>query len=378
MTAAVLSAYRFHMFELARQLKHREQLDCLYTAMPKSQVTEVPEDRLRTHPVGALLRHAWERVAGPSSTLNWWVVRDFDDWCSRTMSGHDLTIHASSFSTRAMRISHQRGSKVICDRGAQHIIAQKRLLETECRRLGLVAPQFDDRLIDRELEEYEIADVIVVPSQAAVSSYIAEGIDPRKLIRIPYGVDTSSFVPLEESTRNLRKVLSVGTLGPQKGQHILVEAFRRLTSDGATLELLGGRDDRRFIERFIRPDSRVLLKDTIPRSAMPRAMGTAGIFALMSVHDGFGMVVAQAMSCGLPVIVSDAVGAADIVADGEDGFVVPYGDIDTLTDRLGLLLEDTSLVLRMGERARSKSMSLGGWQEYGASYDLLCRGLVGR
>ena len=373
---AVLSAYRFHMFELAKQLEILGTLEALYTAMPKRLIDEIPSTYVRSHSQRALLRNGLERIVGPRSQLNWMVVNEFDKWCARKLGPHKITIHASSFTTNAMRLSKDRGAITICDRGAQHILAQRRLLSDERESLGLLPPNFDERLIDRELEEYDMATAIVVPSRSAYQSYVDNGVPPKKVRQISYGVDTTRFNPAPLGSRDLRKVLCVGALDPQKGQHYLVEAFARIQDPDLRLELLGAGHDKRFLEKLEGVDNRIIFSDTVPRSAMPALMAGAGVFALMSVQDGFGMVVAQAMACGLPVIVSDAVGASDLVVDGETGFVVPSGDVNRLTEVMSTLVADPELIVEMGKHARRSVMSLGDWNGYGKEYDLLCRQLV--
>ncbi|MDE0821943.1 MAG: glycosyltransferase, partial [Opitutales bacterium] len=70
-----------------------------------------------------------------------------------------------------------------------------------------------------------------------------------------------------------------------------------------------------------------------------------------SLADGFGYVVQEAMACGLPVIVTDATGAADLVTDGRNGFVVPAGDAQSIADRLAHLIQCPSLLPTLGRCA---------------------------
>jgi glycosyltransferase involved in cell wall biosynthesis len=211
---------------------------------------------------------------------------------------------------------------------------------------------------------------------AAMVSYVGEGIPKDRIRVIPYGVDTESFKPVPPHERDLGRVLSVGALDPQKGHQHLVEGFHRIPGHKYSLELLGSTHNREFVSRLIQRDSRVRIRDTVQRAKMQAVIARSGVFALMSVQDGFGMVVVQAMACGIPVIVSDSVGAADIVTDGVDGFVIPVGDTDTLSVRLHELLAEPSLILEMGCRAREKVLALGGWTGYGLAYESACRSLL--
>jgi glycosyltransferase involved in cell wall biosynthesis len=90
-----------------------------------------------------------------------------------------------------------------------------------------------------------------------------------------------------------------------------------------------------------------------------RTVGFAQVYGGMSVlvhpslADGYAYVVAEAMACGVPVIVTSNTGASDLVVDGENGFIVAPGDAAAITDRLQLLARDRERVRRMGTAARA-------------------------
>jgi glycosyltransferase involved in cell wall biosynthesis len=85
----------------------------------------------------------------------------------------------------------------------------------------------------------------------------------------------------------------------------------------------------------------------------------ADLLVLASEFEPWGMVVNEAMCCGLPVVVSDKVGAAaDLVADGINGFVYPVGDVPALADRVLRLVEDEGLRRAM---ARESVRRIGEW-----------------
>ena len=89
----------------------------------------------------------------------------------------------------------------------------------------------------------------------------------------------------------------------------------------------------------------------------------ASVLVLPSVQDGFGLVVLEAMAAGLPVIVSDHVGAKDCVREGVDGFVVPVRDADAIAERLRWLRADRSRQRRMGLNAREQALRYT-WDAY--------------
>jgi starch synthase len=81
---------------------------------------------------------------------------------------------------------------------------------------------------------------------------------------------------------------------------------------------------------------------------------TASVFAFPSSEDGFGMVVTEAMACGLPVIISENVGAKDIVRQGVDGFILPIRDADQIAEKLAYLYTNPHVRHQMGLAAQER------------------------
>ena len=82
-------------------------------------------------------------------------------------------------------------------------------------------------------------------------------------------------------------------------------------------------------------------------------MMQADVLVLPSFSEGFGLVVTEALACGLPVIVTPNVGASDLVSDGSEGFVVPVCSSEAIADRLQTLHRDRDLLAQMSENAQA-------------------------
>jgi glycosyltransferase involved in cell wall biosynthesis len=92
----------------------------------------------------------------------------------------------------------------------------------------------------------------------------------------------------------------------------------------------------------------------------------ASVFVLASVEDGFGLVIAQAMACGLPVIATEATGIRELITEGVEGIVVPAPpDAQTLAEAMDSLLSDPDRARAMGTAGRRRVESFGGWDRYG-------------
>lgn len=362
---SVVSAYRFHMFELARQLDRLHALQRLVTATPRRTVSEVPLNLVRSRSHLAVLRHAAIRLTRrPSGRLNRLMIADFDRWATRQVEDTDLVVSLSSFGTKTLNRAATLGAGTVCDRGSWHILEQKRVLDAEADRWGWPPVSFDPWIIDRELADYELADRIFVPSEQARQSFIRRGTPLSRLAKLPYGVDVRRFTPSPE--RNPLRVISIAHIGLRKGHQYLVPAYRRARRPGSTLVLVG-HAERFAVERLAICDDDITATGPISRDQVASELRTSGVFVLASVEEGLALVIAQAMAAGLPVVATDATGASELVTHGVEGLIVPSADEDALTLAIDRLLGDPEQARAMGQAGRERVLSAGGWNDYGAA-----------
>lgn len=98
---------------------------------------------------------------------------------------------------------------------------------------------------------------------------------------------------------------------------------------------------------------RVIWAGFLNQTEIPAAYGVADVLVLPSYHETWGLVVNEAMACGVPAIVSSQVGCAeDLVRQGETGLVFPMGDVSSLADAIAILATNRDLRVAMGEAAR--------------------------
>ena len=161
-----------------------------------------------------------------------------------------------------------------------------------------------------------------------VAPYRGEG----RLSRVvPNGVDLS-LVPNDEK-RKPRSVISVGTLKARKCMDRTLEAFARLADEypDATLTIVGiGEMEEPLRVRIgqLGLQSRVTLTGGLPHEEVLRRMAQSDLFVLPSWGEGYGIVYIEAMAAGCIAVGANDEGIADTITDGENGFLVPAGDID--------------------------------------------------
>jgi glycosyltransferase involved in cell wall biosynthesis len=108
---------------------------------------------------------------------------------------------------------------------------------------------------------------------------------------------------------------------------------------------------------------RVAWLGAVGDAELPGVFQTHDVLAVPSQCEGFGIVYAEAMKHGLPVIAGQYGGAPEIVVEGENGYLVAWGDERSLAQKLSLLMHDPDLRARMGQAARERSGVLPGWEE---------------
>jgi glycosyltransferase involved in cell wall biosynthesis len=205
---------------------------------------------------------------------------------------------------------------------------------------------------------------------AAIGSQAAD--EYRRLARqgcdvsdIPYYIDLKPFLDLPVSTRSqAQRILYCGQLIERKGVDLLIDAFSMVADEYPQLQLvLVGEGPLRFslAERIpARLRERVVFAGFQPIDCLPDFYGSADVFVLPSLHDGWGVVLNQALGAGLPIIASSAVGAAtDLVSPGQNGFIIPPGDVTALASAIRNLAADPDRRILFGRNSRAAAYQ---WQ----------------
>jgi glycosyltransferase involved in cell wall biosynthesis len=213
---------------------------------------------------------------------------------------------------------------------------------------------------------------VLVPGRAAAEYVQTLGVGPERITVAPNAVDLMLFSRrVEEESRRrdeLRRelglygccVLCVSRLSREKGVDLLVRAFAGVTGE---LVVIGDGPQEDEVRRLAGPNVRFLGR--LRRDELPRWYAAADAFALASRSETWGMALSEAATAGLPLVVSEAVGAAyDLVEPGVNGFRVPIDDEERLREALARIAEDEPFRARAG--VRSRELAAGATPEHWA------------
>jgi glycosyltransferase involved in cell wall biosynthesis len=340
--------------------------------------TEVPGERVKCVPWREMVRlgarPAWLKdvlTSGerPFSIIG--VYRHLDGKIARRVrSLHPDAVYAyEGGALETFREAKRLGITTIYEQPSSYWYWVRRLLTEEAERspefAGLL-PNLADSTghLQWKDEELALADYVFVPSEH-VRRTLAGAVPEEKIRVVHYGapavrrrerISTDPGRPLQ--------VLFVGMLAQHKGIGYLLDAVDRAGSQ-VELTLVG----RRF-----RPNARVdaaLNKwrwfESVPNSRVLDLMQEADVLVLPSLTEGCALVVLEALSCGLPVIVTPNTGSLAFVRDGCEGFVVPICQSDAIADRLRTLFHDRELLAAMSRNAQATAAEKS-WESYRANF----------
>jgi glycosyltransferase involved in cell wall biosynthesis len=279
------------------------------------------------------------------------------------------------------RLCRDRGVELIHshDAASQYVASMLRLVSpalrsvmTHHRTLPLEAAGLKNRL--RNLVTLPLAQRVLTGSNDRRDYFLREtGVSPEKVSVIPLGADLSRFHPDPCSRQAIREELglppetlvavAVGHFGPEKGIDQVLEAAGRVASEASGtlwhLVVLGTGPDEQVNAMQELGASRLGKRVTFLgfRDDVPRWLQGGDLMIHAARQEAFGLVVVQAMACGLPVVATAVGGVAETVGDGESGRLVPAGDLAALAGAIRELLVDSATRAHMATMALDRARS---------------------
>ncbi len=308
---------------------------------------------LRWHPV-RLLSNIDRRYYYPvkKKYLDWIASRQLDT------GRYDLFHSWSGDCLRSLRVTRKRGIPSLLEIPTWHRDLGKIGVKPTPKSAG--RSWKENLLVEREryLEEYDLADLLLVLSQKAADTFRVQGFPEDKLYYLPRGVDVERFKP--GARPPIFRAVFSGALIERKGIHLLLEAWHRLDLKDAELWLIGAVHDQTkpHLQRFWRDNIRVV--GSVKDVQNYLSQGTIHVFP--SSLEGSAKVTYEAAACGLPQITTREAG--DVVVDGVEGLIIPPNDVDRLAEAILHLYRHPEVVERMSVAARQRVVENFTWDHF--------------
>ena len=274
----------------------------------------------------------------------------------------DVLLCQSSGFVRSIRKAKEKGIYTIVQQRTAHPKFMYKLLEEETKKFNAME---DSIFMNKSWVKYrdislKECDKVIAISNIVRDSCIEEGIPEEKIetISTGVGVDTEYFKPHKKENDKFR-CLFVGHKTFINGVPYLLEAWKTLNFKDADL-IICGRQNKEIIARY-----KKIINFKVPGTVNPvEYYKNASIFILPSLANAFPKAALEAMSSGLPIIITEGVGTKDIIENGKEGFVVPIKDPDSLAKSIQYFYDNPDEVKRMGKNAR-KTAEKCTWERYG-------------
>ncbi len=268
------------------------------------------------------------------------------------------------------RAAKNEGIKCIYDLPIAYWETLKKLLTEEAERL----PQWKKTLgggindstikLERKTKELTLADIVVVPSQFVVDS-LPDWTKNKKVILAPFGSPPSLIYDKTAPTKNIFKrplrVLFAGSMGQRKGLSDLFKAIQILNNKNIELIVMGSLMETMDFYKNELPN--FTYECNRPHDEVLALMRTCDIFCLPSIVEGRALVMQEAMSQGLPIIITPNTGGSDLIEEGKTGFLVPIRDPEAIAEKLSWFNENRSEIPHMSIYAREHTAKYS-WQNY--------------
>lgn len=367
MRIAISSSRPFHSVMLANALRTYADTVEVFSSAPRRYfkgIANSVKTRFVPSPMlaaGYILKSAWPNMERASTVV-------FDHGVAALLGSPDLYFGWATMCLASARAAKKRGAHFVLDRACPHVDFQQSLLERESAKIGAPFSCLPEWFRQRQLEEYELADAILVPSEYTARSFPANL--RSKLVKAPLSGRCSYPKDVNMSRKT---VFTVGVLGGnplRKGYLYLFKAWKKLGLPNAQLLVRsGGFSGYPGLEAIAKGLDNCELVASVPDIA--NFYRRCDVFVLPSIDDGFGMALIEAMACGCACITTTNTGASELLTHGQDALIVEPANEDQLANSILSLYESEERRQALAEGARRTAHSIRSASQYSQSINML-------
>jgi glycosyltransferase involved in cell wall biosynthesis len=342
-----LSAHRpFHFVQLANALASDTNSVQLYSSAPRRFFRGL-DNSVSHHFTPSPILLASHTVSffgtGPLLELDTLL---YDLTVAAILPSTDTFIGLATRSLRSAKAAKLHDARFVLDRACPHVYVQQALLEREADRTRFRFRSQPQWLVDRQLEEYAIADAILIPSNYSGDTFPSE-LKPKLTLAPLLGRITPHRAP----PNSANQIFTLGVIGNsplRKGYLYLLRAWKQLALPKSQLIIrcAGGFDAYPALRQLLNELHNVhLIPYVADLSSFYRSLD---VFILPSIDDGFGMALFEALACGVPTIATTACGASELLAAGLDSLIVPAASEDAIAEAILRLYQSPELRRTIG------------------------------
>ena len=348
----------------------------LRSQLARRSFPSLPRERVRSTPWRELGRFAAPSLGLASLTRHETgcfsvdaVYQSFDRRVARRVrraAGIEAVYTGEDSALETFKAARETGRRRLYDLPIGYWRAGQRIYREEAEREPEWAPtlagiQDSEAKLERKNAELALADSVIVASTFTRRTLELATDPPANVHVVPYGAPPVPHESPRAPSAGKLRVLFAGALGQRKGLSYLLAAMRRLAGV-AELTLLG----RKTSETCPPLDAALKVHRWIPSRPHPEVldeMSRHDVLVFPSLFEGFGLVLLEAMSRGLPVITTEHTAGPDFVRHGVDGYIIPIRSADAIAEHLELLAADRGLLAEMKHAARATAACYT-WADY--------------
>ena len=232
--------------------------------------------------------------------------------------------------------------------------------------------------MSRYIDEVKLTDYFLVASKVVSQSIQEQGVDESRIYRIPYGVNSEKFDYQKKEELELPlNMVYVGQINHRMGIHHLFHVMERFSESEISLKLAGSVD--KSSELFTNYTNRKNIEfcGFVTRDRLAELYQSSDVFVFPTIGEGFGLVVLEALSCGIPVIITSLAGGNDAITTGVNGIEYDALSENELEKAIRWFMEHPEKLPEMSEAAR-KTAEQYTWERYYEQVSAAVHDIVGR
>ncbi len=199
-------------------------------------------------------------------------------------------------------------------------------------------PELTDVIIKKESKVFFTKSDLVVTPTKIMKEYLENIGVKSEIVNVPFGIDLNIFKKEKKYRPEKFTLLYVGRLNEEKNVEDLIHIFAEFAKDkDVVLKIIGDGVEKEKLEmlsRKLKVDEKIKFLGWVRREDLSKEYNSANMFVTLSEMETFGIVILEAMACGLPILGANALAIPELVKDAENGFLVDRMDKEYILDRL--------------------------------------------